>query len=351
MYMKRIVFVLSALMLVLTSSCKKALDGALKQDASGTPYDLYLVMDDALKETALNDSLNAVFEYPMSYMPGSDPFFRVRHLSPDNFASPVIRTVANVVIIDIASDNAAEPVITLDRDHYSNNQVIVRMHAKTIESLAEYLPQVQEQLRNVFVKNEINRRIHVLQEDHQRRQQDRLMKMLDCSMLIPLTIAYDCHPAADSAHFFWATDGFQEKTSYLVAYSVPYTDQNIFTLEGAIAVRDSVMGANITAGDSLEQRMVTRRDIVVPEYHALNVGGRYVGELTGMWRMPGQLMAGPFIAHLRLDEINKRVVIVEGFCYAPKVDDKRILMRNLEATLYTLKLPSDNLIPEIEVTL
>lgn len=351
MYMKHLSFVIATLMLVALSSCKNAFEGALKQDASGTPYDLYIVMDEALKETALNDSLTAVFEYPMSYMPNSDAFFRMRFLSPDNFASPVIRTVANVAIIDIAPDNAAEPVITLERDRFANDQVIVRMHAKSIESLAEYLPQTQEQLRDVFVKNELRRRIKVIEQKQQRRQEDRLMKMQEVSMLIHNTLAHTCNAAQDSAHFFWVTDGFQEKTSYLVAYSVPYTDQNIFSLEGAIAVRDSVMGANITAGDSVVQRMVTRRDIVVPEYRALNVGGHYVGELSGMWRMPGQLMAGPFICHMRLDEINKRVVFVEGFCYAPKVEDKRVLMRNLEAALYTLKLPSDNMIPEIEVTL
>lgn len=349
--MKHYLLALSAFILIAFSSCKNSIDNALKQDSSGTPYDLYLVMDEALKETALNDSLLAVFEYPMSYMPSSDAFFRVRNLTPDNFNSPVIRMVANVAIIDISADNAAEPVITLERDRFAQNQVIVRMHAKSIESLAEYLPQVQEQLRDVYVKNEIRRRIKVLQEDNQHKQQDRLMKMQNISMLIPLSIAYTCNAAVDSTHFFWATDGFQEKTSYLVAYSVPYTDQGIFSLEGALAVRDSVMGANITAGDSIIQHMETRREIVVPEYKALNVGGRYVGELSGMWRMPGQMMAGPFICHMRLDEINKRVVFVEGFCYAPKVEDKRQVMRNLEAVLYTLKLPSDNMIPEIEVTL
>ena len=69
-----------------------------------------------------------------------------------------------------------------------------------------------------------------------------------------------------------------------------------------------------------------------------------------MWRMRNGLMAGPFICHIRLDEVNKRVVFAEGFCYAPN-DGKRLLIRNLEASLYTLKLPSDQLIPEIEVTL
>lgn len=349
--MKHLFLVLSVLTLISMSSCKKALEGTLKQDSSGTPYDLYLVMDDALRETALNDTLHAIFEYPMSYMPSSDAFFRVRHLSPDNYASPVIRTVANVAIVDIKPDNSATPIITNECDRFANDQVIVRMHAKSIESLAEYLPQIQEQLRDIFVKNELKRRIHVLEEEHQRKQQDRLMRMQEVSMLIPLTMAHTCNAAADSAHFFWITDGFEEKTSFLCCYSVPYTDQNIFSLEGAIAVRDSIMGANITAGDSIVEHMVTRREIVIPEYRALNVSGKYVGELTGMWRMPGQLMAGPFICHMRLDEVRKRVVFVEGFCYAPKVEDKRQMMRNLEATLYTLKLPSDNMAPEIEVTL
>ena len=350
MYMKNLIIAIAALMMLCMSSCKDAISGTMKQDASGTPYDLYLVMDEALKETDLNDSLNAVFEFPMSYMPNSDAYFRVRHLNPDNFASPFIRTVANVVIVDIAPDNAEQPVITLERDRYANNQVIMRMHAKSIESLSQYLSEVQEQLREVFVKNEIKRRINVLEEDHQTRQQQRLIEKLDISMLIPLPMALTCVPQ-DSTSFYWITDGFEEKTSYLVAYSIPYTDQNVFSLEGAVAVRDSVMGANITGGAEGEHHMETVKQIVLPEYRALNIGGNYVGELTGMWRMPGEIMAGPFICHIRLDEIRKRVIFVEGFVYAPKVEDKRQMIRNLEATLYTLKLPSDNMIPEIEVTL
>ena len=62
------------------------------------------------------------------------------------------------------------------------------------------------------------------------------------------------------------------------------------------------------------------------------------------------LMAGPFVCHIRLDEVNKRVVFAEGFCYAPN-DNQRLLIRNLEAALYTLKLPSDNMMSEIEITL
>ena len=345
--MKKILFLLTLAVVMLTG-CKKNLSEALKPDASGTPYDLYIVMPDGLKETALNDTLHAIFEYPMECTPNGDEYFHVRHLSPENFSSSVIRIVANVIIIDIDPSNASDPVLTLDRDRYASGQTIVKMHAKSIESLAEYLPQMQDQLRQLFVKAEISRRVKVLTAEHQPQQQDRLMKMQEASLYIPLAMNVTCKADKDST-FFWVSDNFAAKQSYIVVYSVPYTDQNIFSLEGAVAVRDSIMGANITGSDST-QYMETNQYVVLPEYKALNVGGRYVGELRGMWRMKNGMMAGPFVCHMRLDEINKRVVFAEGFCYAPN-ESKRMLIRNLEAVLYTLKLPSDNLIPEIEVSL
>ena len=346
--MRHIFCYLLVMTALIMTSCKSDLSKALKPDASGTPYDLYIVMPDGLKETALNDTLHAIFEYPMECTPNGDPYFHVRHLSPENFASSVIRIVANVILIDIDPSNASDPVITLDHDRYATGQTILKMHAKSIESLAEYLPQMQVQLRQLFVKAEINRRMKVLLEEHQHSQQDRLRKLQNATINIPLTMNVTCNPAADST-FFWVSDNFAAKQSYLVVYSVPYTDQNIFSLEGAVAVRDSVMGANITGSDST-QYMETNQHVVLPEYKAISVGGRYVGELRGMWRMKNGLMAGPFVCHMRLDELNKRVVFAEGFCYAPN-ESKRMLIRNLEAVLYTLKLPSDNLIPEIEVAL
>ena len=346
--MRHILCFLCVMAALLMTSCKSDLSRALKPDASGTPYDLYIVMPEGLKETALNDTLHAIFEYPMECTPNGDPYFHVRHLTPENFSSSVIRIVANVILIDIDQSNASEPVITLDRDRYATNQTIVKMHAKSIESLTEYLPQMQTQLRQLFVNAEISRRVKLLTAEHQHGQQDRLRRLQDATINIPMSMNVTCNPAVDST-FFWVSDNFAAKQSYLVVYSVPYTDQNIFSLEGAVAVRDSVMGANITGSDST-QYMETNQYVVLPEYQALNIGGRYVGELRGMWRMKNGLMAGPFVCHLRLDEVNKRVVFVEGFCYAPN-DSKRMLIRNLEASLYTLKLPSDNLIPEIEVTL
>lgn len=62
--------------------------------------------------------------------------------------------------------------------------------------------------------------------------------------------------------------------------------------------------------------------------------------MRGLWKMVGDMMGGPFVSHVRLDEKNNRVVVVEGFVFAPETD-KRNFIRRIEAALYTLRLPGE----------
>ena len=63
----------------------------------------------------------------------------------------------------------------------------------------------------------------------------------------------------------------------------------------------------------------------------------------------GGSMGGPFYSHTRLDEINQRVITVEGFVFAPGTK-KRNHIRFLEAVLFTAKLPQDiNSLKEVSV--
>ncbi|MBQ0056773.1 MAG: DUF4837 family protein [Bacteroidales bacterium] len=340
-------YALCLIALAMLTSCSKNAQEALMPLSTGAPYDVYLVMADDLKETPLNDSLHAIFEYPMECTPNGDEYFYVSTISPSNFTRS-IRTLGNIVMVDVDSQNASEPYVSIERDKYARQQVIVKMHGQNAQSLADHIMTLQEGLRNIFVKAEIKRAVEKLEKDNALLQNERLMKLQNVSLLIPYAIKKPGVGKTDK-NFFWVTDDYMDKQSHIVVYSVPYTDANIFSLEGAVAVRDSVMKANIEGGDP-DSYMTTNKRIILPEYKALNLNGKYVGELRGMWRMENGLMAGPFVCHMRLDELNKRVVFAEGFCYAPH-DGKRKLIRNLEATLYTLKLPSDNMMSEIEITM
>ena len=73
----------------------------------------------------------------------------------------------------------------------------------------------------------------------------------------------------------------------------------------------------------------------------ISVNGQYAMEARGLWEMKGDAMGGPFVSHSRIDKKNGRVIVVEGFVYAPE-KMKRTMIRRLEAALYTLETPADD---------
>ena len=50
-------------------------------------------------------------------------------------------------------------------------------------------------------------------------------------------------------------------------------------------------------------------------------------------------MGGPFVCYVYMDEKNDRLLVAEGFVFAPE-EKKRAVIRQLEAALQTIVLPT-----------
>ena len=137
-------------------------------------------------------------------------------------------------------------------------------------------------------------------------------------------------------NFFWVGTNSAVADQNFVIYSYPYRDKNTFTKEYFVHKRDSVMKINIPGA---REGMYMMTDSLLTDVRPIVVQGDYAFEARGLWRVKGDLMGGPFVSHSRVDRANQRVIVVEIFVYAPE-KLKRDLVRQLEASLYTLKLPS-----------
>lgn len=95
------------------------------------------------------------------------------------------------------------------------------------------------------------------------------------------------------------------------------------------------MKANIPGA---KEGMYMSTDSITVDVRPIDIHGDYTMEARGLWRMKGDFMGGPFVSHTRLDKANQRIITAEIFVYSPD-KLKRNLVRMLEASLYTLKLP------------
>jgi len=99
-----------------------------------------------------------------------------------------------------------------------------------------------------------------------------------------------------------------------------------------LAARDSVMKINIPGGKE-GQWMETDPRAVLAE--KVQVGGRQIAAFRGLWGMRKDAMGGPFVAYYYPDSVNNRLLVAEGFIFAPE-EKKRPLIRKIEASLQTV---------------
>lgn len=72
------------------------------------------------------------------------------------------------------------------------------------------------------------------------------------------------------------------------------------------------------------------------------VGDQFIQyETSGLWRMENDYMGGPFLNHYIIDDANDRVILLDGFIYAPGENKKKRYMRQLEGIFSTLDIFKD----------
>ena len=310
-----------------TSQKKKNL---LMPNASGLPYEMLVVMDDAQWDRPLGRAVFNVLDTDVPGLPQSERSFRISRVAPDGFNSNMFKIMRNVIKVDI-QNIYTQPKFKFARNVYSYPQMIMTLQAPDEESLTEYINNNQQSIIDFFTKAEMNREIENLRERHNPEVSRLAEEILGVDIWVP----WGLNKFKKGKDFLWASTNVGKKDMNLVLYSYPYTDKNTFTLDYFLQKRDSVMKANIPGGPK-GSYMTTNHDYVYVEDGT--VRGKYAQIARGLWRIQGDRMGGPFVSHSRVDEANGRVVVAEAFIYAPE-SLKRDLLRRMEAALYTLQLP------------
>ena len=108
-----------------------------------------------------------------------------------------------------------------------------------------------------------------------------------------------------------------------------------FTAKYLITIRDSILKSNVPGPTTGSYMSTEKRFEQVHNYFEHN--GNYASEMRGLWRLENDFMGGPYISLAELDASNQRIIVAFGYVYAPS-KDKRNLLRQVEAMIYTLKL-------------
>lgn len=326
--MRRVIYIIMcAVLLAACSSDKK--DGgkkAVTAKVQSAPYELLVVADKGWLKTEAGQALTDMLEAPIEGLPQVEPQFRVTYIDPLAF-NGTFRTYANIVLARVGNKYAT-PAVSMQKNVYAQPQQLVYIDAPDNASFFRQVSDNQAKILALLNAHEFARERAYLKKKHSGVVNTQAQKQFGVSIYAP----QDIDDLKVGKNFFWASASKQEFRLNVCLYALPLQEE--MSQEQLVAARDSVMHVNIP-GNREDQWMET--DVRTVTTDVVDVDGKQVVAMRGLWDMRNDAMGGPFVCYAYPDLAHNRLLVAEGFVFAPE-EKKRALVRQLEAGLQTLRM-------------
>lgn len=291
------------------------------------PYELLVIGDKEWLKTSDGSMVTDVVNSYILGLPQQERNFKTVFINPSAFGK-TFQGFSNIMVLDMGS-KYTKPAFRIVYDVYAHPQTVVYCTAPNGKALAELVSKRQAQIIDLYVNTELKREQINLRKIYSNEVRRQVKKQFGYDIYVPKEL----DAVKTGKDFMWASSDQIGNRLNICIYSYPFTAEEDFSKERFIAKRDSFMRENIK-GEKEGQYMSTNTDFVFTRSMMLN--GHYVLEARGLWEMKNDMMGGPFVSYTQVDTIQNRVIVAEGFVYAPE-KKKRPFIRRLEAAIQTLK--------------
>ena len=310
-------------------SCKFDNSG-LMPNVTGKAGEVVVVMEKFLWEGNSGTILSKYLSSDVAALPQGEPMVDLVNIPRAAFSN-IFKTHRNLIITTV-SKNIKESKITVRNDVYAKPQIVIKIEASSSKQLEDILEKQGENIISRLVEKERDRIINNYRKYEEPSISHQLRSNHNLSMILPR--GYKCD--VDTNNFVWISHETNDIIQGIFIYYYDYTDTSSFNKENLISKRDKILKQNVP-GPVEGSYMTTEKNMPI-SYREFMLNKRYTTEIGGLWKLDGPAyMGGPFISMSTVDETYNRIITVEGFVFAPKLD-KRNYLRQVEAILHTLRI-------------
>ncbi|MEY2921450.1 MAG: hypothetical protein RL108_59 [Bacteroidota bacterium] len=285
-----------------------------------------VIIDDQLWNGEVGDSIRNKFAAPVLGLPQEEPVFTLKQY-PVKLLEGFMTNSRNIIVVKKESKSQ----FRIENNEYTNPQVVVHISGS---SVLQILDTIQSN-DSLIIKRIKDSEIKVFQE---KIKHDSL---LDISKIrekfnIQLNVPNKYKFVFRRRKFIWLKKEITSGNLSLIFYQIPYSSikDNAAAVKRITHIRDSI-GRLYIHGAVPRTRMATEKAFA-PYLSKTKIFNKPTFETKGNWEMLNDFMNGPFVNYAILDEANNRILVIEGFCYAPS-KQKRDLMFELESTIKSVQ--------------
>ena len=321
--MKKILLIL---VVVMFYNCDSGKGQRLILSSSGKINHVSVVIDNILWEENVGNTIRDVIGVPVIGLPQEEPTFSMKQMPPVVFSDFARK---NRTVLKIEKGKEADTKFY--KDVYAKPQSVVVISGQTNAEIIEQVEANADRIIQTFKEIEI--------KEKQRRIRQSLNKNNTIEETLGLRINFPSayRVAKDEDGFFWLRKDLRTGSMNLMLFSIPMGSiaEGEEAVNDVIKLRDSI-GKQHIPGPVEGSYMITE-EAFTPFMTETIIDNKPALETKSTFEVKNAFMAGPFINYIIKDEVNNRLVVAEGFTFAPSVE-KRDYMFELESIIRSISI-------------
>ncbi|TJY34781.1 DUF4837 family protein [Pontimicrobium aquaticum] len=323
--MKKLLLIM--LSLVLFTSCgDESKSKRIVSSSSGNINSLSVVIDNDFWASRIGDEVREVFAAEVVGLPQQEPLFTIRQMPPIVFSDFATK---NRTILKIERDKPADTKIL--KDVYAKPQTVVVISGNSAKEIIGEINENAKDIISAFKQTEIKQR--------QRLTKKSLHKDKSIEETLGISIEFPSayRVAKQDGKFFWLRRDIKNGDANLIIYEMPLAaiSEGENAINDIIKMRDSIGKVHIPG--PLDGSYMITEEAYTPFLNQTMIDNKPTFETKSTWEVKDAFMAGPFINYAIKDQVNNRLIVLEGFVFAPSTS-KRDYIFELEAIIRSLKV-------------
>jgi len=316
------------IVILLSVGCQNGKPQRIYQSSNGRINNVLVIVKNSEWQGEIGDTLRKIIAAPVVGLPQPESQFDITQAPPESYGS-MFKATRSLLVIGTAKENS----FSAKSNVYAKPQKIVTITGTSEEQIILQIIKYKHEILNAFRDNDLAT-----------SQYNNSKSLLDATSIntfnklgFSLSIPRKYRKVEETDDFFWYRHHLTNGNSMeILAYTMPIDPST--DISDQIVSNRNAMGKKYIPGAKEGSYMITE-EAYTPHVFDVTLAGKKAYETRGKWEVKGAYMAGPFLNYTVVDKANNRLVVVEGFTYAPSIN-KRDFMFELEAILKTLKIHS-----------
>ena len=295
-------------------------------DSVGAINSLSVIIEDDLWKGEVGDAIRKHFAASINGLTWDEPLFNMHQMQSSVF-NGFAKNSRNILIVRKDSVTGT----SIKDSVYAKPQKVILVQAPDTDKIISIINDKADEFIKVLKQHEIeeNQKRIRLSLNKEKRLKEVLGISLDMSSVYKIV--------KEENNFFWIEKQIQKGTMNIIVYemslnSIPNDSTRV---DAIIKMRDSI-GEKYIPGRKEGMYMITEKTLA-PYVFDAEIAGRKTIETRGIWEMKNFMMAGPYLNYIVEDQKHNRLLVLEGFTFAPSTN-KRDFMFELEAILKSLRI-------------